>query len=243
MSKFPYGYTKDSNGVMGMGTMLTRQELEAKQTVYKLNPEMWRRSIALFEFAESRGVPLGPGTGWRIQPNPPPPGFAPPGKSNHEGFPADGVTGGAVAIDTVPEPSWAWMEQNCAAYGLRTFKNVNSEPWHIQPIDIPASRTIGGVVKTTPWNLPVWPLPVEEEVDVPLTQDEINKIAEAVWAKAIDTTNADSKVDPQPARFLLQRTFLMVSQYLGSYGGKPMEEYRPSMLKQILDSVKGKTNV
>ena len=56
------------------------------------------------QFALTQGVHLGVGTGWRIQPNPPPPGFAAPGNSNHEGFPADGVTGGAVAIDTVCSP-------------------------------------------------------------------------------------------------------------------------------------------
>ena len=29
--RFPYGYAKDSNGVMGMGTMLTRKELEVNK--------------------------------------------------------------------------------------------------------------------------------------------------------------------------------------------------------------------
>ena len=84
-----------------MGTMLTIAQLELKQTVYKLHPELWRRYKALMQYALQCGIHLGVGTGWRVQPNPPPAGFAPPGNSNHEGFPADGVTGGAVAIDTV----------------------------------------------------------------------------------------------------------------------------------------------
>lgn len=148
---FPYAYKKDANGVMGMGTMLTRSQLEAQTTVANLNPEFWRRFIALCEEAARQKVPLGPGTGWRIQPNPPPPGFAKPGNSNHEGF----MSVGAVAIDTVPEPSWNWMEKNCAAYGLRTFRYVNSEPWHIQPSDIPPGRSY----RTTPWNLTRFNLP------------------------------------------------------------------------------------
>ena len=152
---FPYGYRVDGNGVAGMGTMLTIAQLESKKTVYNLHPEFWRRYKALIQYALTRGVHLGVGTGWRVQPNPPPPGFAKPGNSNHEGFPADGTRGGAVAIDTVPAPSWPWMEDNVKAYGLRTFKYINNEPWHIQPVEIPASRSY----RTQPWVLQVWPLP------------------------------------------------------------------------------------
>jgi len=152
---FPYGYAKDGDGVLGMGTALTIAQLELKATVYKLHPELWRRFKALMQAAQRVGVPLGVGTGWRVQPNPPPAGFAPPGNSNHEGFPADGVTGGAVAIDTVPQPSWGWMEQNLKAYGLKSFRNVNNEPWHIQPAEIPNSRSW----RTTPWKLAPFALP------------------------------------------------------------------------------------
>ena len=69
---YPYGYAKDGNGVAGMGTMLTIAQLEAKQTVYKLHPEFWRRYKALMHYALTQGVHLGVGTGWRVQPNPPP---------------------------------------------------------------------------------------------------------------------------------------------------------------------------
>ena len=144
---YPYGYTKDGNGVAGMGTMLTIEQLETKKTVYKLNPEFWRRFKALIQFALTQGVYLGVGTGWRIQPNPPPPGFAAPGNSNHEGFPADGVTGGAVAIDTVPQASWTWMEQQ--PEGVRAALVPRSLDHRIQgfqravahpALEIPASR-------------------------------------------------------------------------------------------------------
>ena len=161
-TKYPYGYTKDASGEAGMGTMITMEQYEKKKTVYMLNPEFWRRFRAFMEFAADNGVPIGVGTGWRIQPNPPPPGFASPGNSNHEGFPADGEAGGAVAIDMVPTKSWKWMEPQLAKFGLRSFlipsttgyKGKN-EPWHIQPAEIPASRS----KRTQPWNLQKFPLP------------------------------------------------------------------------------------
>lgn len=159
---YPYGYKADGNGVQGMGTLLTIEQMEMKLTVKNLNPEFWRRFKALMQYALSHGYYLGPGTGWRIQPVKP--GFAAPGNSNHEGFPADGVSGGAVAIDTVCAPSWPWMEKNLARYGLRSFVVPSStgykgqnEPWHIQPIEIPASR----MWRTQPWNLSPFALPNE----------------------------------------------------------------------------------
>ena len=159
---YPYGYNKDGAGVAGMGTMLTIAQYETKKTVRLLHPEFWRRFRAFMEYALTQGVHIGVGTGWRVQPDPPPPGFASPGNSNHEGFPANGVAGGAVAIDMVPQNSWAWMEPRLAAYGLRSFvipsttgyKGKN-EPWHVQPAEIPASRSR----RTQPWTLQKYPLP------------------------------------------------------------------------------------
>jgi hypothetical protein len=236
-TRFPYGYARPpGGGPMGMGTMLTFAEMMTKSTVFNLHPEVQRRFHALIEAASKAGVPLGVGTGWRVQPNPPPKGFAQPGNSWHESCPVAPTSQSALAIDTVPEPSWNWMEQNCAAYGLRTFRNVNNEPWHIQPAEIPAGRNFA----TTLPPIQTWELPGDE--DMPLTDDDIKKIAnqtaDAVWAKAFDTTGKEAQVEPQPARYLLQRTFLICQQYLGSYGGKPMDTYRPSWLKQILDAVK-----
>ena len=171
---YPYGYSKDGNGVAGMGTMLTLEQYELMKTVRNLHPEFWRRYRALMQYALTQGVHLGVGTGWRIQPTNPDgstkQGFAPPGNSNHEGFPADGVSGGAVAIDTVCQPSWPWMEQNLKAYGLRSFTQPsttgykgNREDWHIQPAEIPAGRGW----RTTPWKLDVFPLPGEKPTPKP----------------------------------------------------------------------------
>ncbi len=163
---FPYGYAKDASGVMGMGTLLTWDQMMSKSTVYKLHPEVRRRFKALILKASEEGVPLGCGTGWRIQPVNKP-GFASPGNSYHEGFPADGVAAGALAIDTVPAPSWPWMERNIGAYGFRSFKNVGNEPWHIQPVEISTSRHWAVTSPNVPvFNLPGQPSP-ESLPDVP----------------------------------------------------------------------------
>lgn len=158
---FPYGY---SGNPQGMGTLLTWNQMMTKSTVYKLHPEVQRRFKALIEKAASQGVYLGCGTGWRVQPNPPPPGFAKPGNSYHEGFPADGTSGNALAIDTVCDVSWNWMEANCAAYGFRTFRYVNNEPWHIQPSEIPTSRNYAITVPP----LKTWDLPDDGGTPTPI---------------------------------------------------------------------------
>jgi hypothetical protein len=134
---FPYGYTGDPQG---MGCMLTWDQMMTKKSVYNLHPEVRRRFRPLIEYAYDCGVHLGVGTGWRVQPNPPPPGFAKPGNSWHESCPVSPQTATALAIDTVCNVSWDWMESNCRAYGFRTFRYVGNEPWHIQPYEIPASR-------------------------------------------------------------------------------------------------------
>ena len=220
-----YGYSN---------TMLTWTQMEGMTTWNRCNSEFRRRFKAMSIAAAKAGVKLGVGTGWRVQPNPPPPGFAPPGFSNHEGFPADGVHGGAVAIDTVPESGWDWMEEHCAEYGLRTFKDVNDEPWHAQPSDIPAGRK---GPNEPPWDLAVWDLPEEE--DMPLTDADVKKIwaampvdriARAVWAHIIDTSTAPG-AEPEPARLLLDRAVLILRQYLGTFSNEAPP--RVTMLERI----------
>lgn len=54
---------------------------------------------------------------------------APPGLSMHEiGLAAD-LTGD---LD--------WVQKNAHRYGLKTFADVNDEPWHVQPAELPNSR-------------------------------------------------------------------------------------------------------
>lgn len=152
---YPYGYRRPmGGGPQGMGTMFTMDQYLQQLTVRNLHPEFWRRIMAMMRTAVIAKVPLGIGTGWRVQRPNAGPGFASPGNSNHEGFPANGTAGGAVAADMVPDFSWPWMEANCATFGLKTFKNVNDEPWHIQPREIPNSRNW----RRTPWTLQPWPI-------------------------------------------------------------------------------------
>jgi hypothetical protein len=54
---------------------------------------------------------------------------APPGQSMHEI---------GLAADLVGD--LAWMNANASRFGLQHFANVNNEPWHVQPDDLPRSR-------------------------------------------------------------------------------------------------------
>lgn len=144
--------TPPPNAVYPMGyggQWATMSQVEASTTVRKTNFEFWRRVKAMMEYAQVNGLNLGVGTCWRVQPSNGGSGFAAPGNSNHEGFPADGTSGGAVACDMVPNGAWDWMEANAFRFRLRTFRYVNSEPWHIQPAEIPASRNY----RRVPWVL------------------------------------------------------------------------------------------
>jgi hypothetical protein len=154
--RFPYGYKRPPDGgPQGMGTMLTWDEMMTKSTVKYLHPEIQRRLKAMIEAAHALGVPLGVGTGWRVQPDPPPPGFAKPGNSWHESVPVAPTSSTALGIDTVPSVSWQWMEEHCGKFGFRTFRYVGNEPWHIQPTEISASRRYATELPP----LYTWPLP------------------------------------------------------------------------------------
>lgn len=125
----PYGY--------GSSTV-TEAQLKQKSTFNRLHPEMQKRFLALAKHLASKGIALGVGTGWRVQPTNKP-GFAAPGNSWHEGVPVSS-NANALAIDVVPASSWNAMEPELARFGLRSFRHVNNEPWHIQLKEIPASR-------------------------------------------------------------------------------------------------------
>lgn len=125
----PYGYGS---------SRVTEEQLRNKATFNRLHPEVQERFLAMSKFLASIGVPLGVGTGWRVQPANKP-GFASPGNSWHEGVPVSSQAN-ALAIDAVPASSFDAMEMHCHKFGFRTFRHVNNEPWHIQPTEIPASR-------------------------------------------------------------------------------------------------------
>lgn len=147
------------------GQRLTLQQLEERETWKRLHPELRRRLLALFDDARSVGVDVGLGQGWRssaeqertfrqrydvVDRHPwdvtwngqrwrRKPGVAPaapPGRSYHEETTSDGF---ALAADIVGDT--LWMNTHAADYGLRHFADVNNEPWHVQPAEIPTSRS------------------------------------------------------------------------------------------------------
>ena len=54
---------------------------------------------------------------------------APPGKSMHE-----------IGLAADLKGDLNWWQSNAARFGLKTFANENSEPWHTQPSEFPAGR-------------------------------------------------------------------------------------------------------
>lgn len=172
---YPFGYA---------GRRLTLEELRRQSGWNLLNAEVCRRLLALFDRAQDEGTDLGIGGGWRssqvqertfrqryligacpgdvrwqgmcwhLKPGMAP--AAPPGLSYHESMP-DGF---ALAADLIGDLSWA--HSVCLEVGLRHFANVNNEPWHFQPVEVPTSRR--------QWNgetLRRWPIPnTEEEIDM-----------------------------------------------------------------------------
>lgn len=68
---------------------------------------------------------------------------APPGRSMHEiGLAAD-LTG-----------DMGFVRDNCARFDLQTFENVNSEPWHVQPVELERSRR--SYENNPAWGRPPW---------------------------------------------------------------------------------------
>lgn len=57
---------------------------------------------------------------------------APPGMSMHEI---------GLAADLGPVEEFGWITANSDKFGLRNFADVNNEPWHVQPNDIPGGRS------------------------------------------------------------------------------------------------------
>lgn len=57
---------------------------------------------------------------------------APPGMSMHEI---------GLAVDFAPSTEFDWVKEHAADFGLRSFHDVNNEPWHVQPAELPGSRS------------------------------------------------------------------------------------------------------
>lgn len=120
---------------------VTLGELRAIHEPY-MHPEFGRR---LFGWLESMRGAVGIGGGYRppgTQPDAP--GFAPPGKSFHEGQRwASGIIAYAAVDLVAPDGPDANLSHDgvtpaltatAALYGLHT--NVPGEPWHLQPVEV-----------------------------------------------------------------------------------------------------------
>lgn len=144
-----------------------------------MDPELARRVLALLDASIDAGRPLGIGSifrsyeqqlslflsryhvspigtttwdGKRWAKNPGVAAAAPPGKSYHEATTGEGK---ALAIDFIGD--LAWLKANCARFGLLEFSQVNNEPWHGQPYDVPKGRSSYRLVAHHPLQLFVLP--------------------------------------------------------------------------------------
>ena len=184
---YPWGYGS---------TRLTLAEYETRTGWNRLHPEFRRRIAAMMQDAKSRGVDLGLGGGYRSSAQqrtlflsryvedpagtitwdgktwskkPGVASAAPPGRSYHEETDPQGF---AFAADLVGD--MAWMNANCQRFGLLHFANVNNEPWHVQPEELPRSRSkyTGQQLATYPLNGAPAPTPAPPKpADPPLRFD------------------------------------------------------------------------
>lgn len=177
----------------------TLTQLKAWIRFANIHPEIQKRVIGLMDAARAHGVDLGVGGGFRTfeeqkslflsRHNRVASGgccsfegsryalvagmahAAPPYRSFHEGTISLNSKLYGVALDMV---GWenGWMEKNLAAYGLRSFAALSGsmrEPWHIQPIEFPTSRSSYDPKLHTlkNWTLPGINPPTTGAVDVP----------------------------------------------------------------------------
>ena len=247
---FPSGY---------VGAVRTWDQLMTMKTIWNLHPEVRRRVLALMTAAHTAGIPLGPGTGWRKQPTNPDgsgrSGFACRGNSYHEGFATPGVRpngsndSGAMALDMVPSSSWPWMDAHCHLYGFRHFANVNNEPWHIQPFEIPGSRNYA----TIPPRLLAFNLPGDPEVDLPMTptdiaivvkliEDRLPAIAAAVWGRLLDhPTDGASAIPASTFLYYILRNCgdLFEGDAPGSGPTKPYYDQTTALIRGDIAAIPG----
>ena len=172
------------------GKTVTRAELLAWPQFQKLDDETARRTLALIDASHTAGRPVGIGgtfrtneqqtslfltrhhlvttggcctyNGHNYQLNSGQAHAAPPGRSYHEATTAKGE---CYAIDFIGDMTW--LDANVAKYGLVW---IQPEPWHVQPAEIPHSRS--GYSQALyeplkPFPLPVPPTPTPKKIYAP----------------------------------------------------------------------------
>jgi hypothetical protein len=144
-----YGYS---------GSRYTRPQIEGMSNFDALNPEVRRRLWALMD-ADPTGN-LGVGSAWRSRARAQQlyedyraGRRSAPAASPDRTYHCEKNDGYCYAADMVG--SLRWMNANAHHFGLKHFADVNDEPWHIQPIEIPTtcSPSFQGAA------LPTFPLP------------------------------------------------------------------------------------
>lgn len=178
---YPNGYS--STG--GPGIPRAMSSIELRVDVKALEPEFWRRIKALMIHS---GGTIGVGGGARSTEaqrllflsryhiddvngtvrynghlwakNPGVASAAPPGSSYHE----DGTTpNGALAVDMVGDLTV--LRTDGYKFGLIEFADVNNEPWHAQPLELPHARREFDLPTMYPlhaWQFPLTPAPPPE---------------------------------------------------------------------------------
>ena len=210
--RYPYGYGRPP-------AQLTLAELEQRTNWRNLHPEFRRRLIAMFDAAAAQGRVLGIGGGWRSSASQEQVFFArheqvrlggccqhngkrwrlrrgmahaaPPGRSWHEGHPAfDGL---ALAVDLIGD--WDWSMANCHLYGLRHFgpPSTLKEPWHYQPLEVPAARSQYKGEKLTVWQLPE----ARRTLKRGDSGDDVREAQSIMATEAGQTITVDGRFGPQ----------------------------------------------
>jgi hypothetical protein len=166
----------DSLGVLypsGYATsMVTLSQLKARH-LNNMHPAFAER---LFPWIESQGGFIGIGGGYRVT-QPIKPGFAPPGKSFHEGQRFASGLVAYCAVDLVHvnpggnhrAPAWAEVPKQGSAWAaaVKVHCNVTGESWHMQPIEIDGYDSWVAAGRPDPKMAPK-PVPIPDfpEVDV-----------------------------------------------------------------------------
>lgn len=226
---------------VGYGTDLVEMDELRRRHEPRMHPEYARR---LFAWIESRGGVMGIGGGWRPTPSDTSQASR-DGKSFHQTQRWSSGLEAYSAVDLVARngddvhraPTWAEVPEqgtghpDIATYGVHC--NVSGEPWHMQWTD----ERLGGYVLDgydswtnagRPEPSPDYPLP--EDNDMPITDDEINRIADAaaarVWARSVETHEGT-----YPASGVLARIFNVVRRQLGT--GDPLDEGEVETLRRV----------
>jgi hypothetical protein len=148
------------------GATMTREQLLSWSVWLRFEPEFRRRLLALMDECIAAGKNIGVGGGWRSsaaqrnlflsryiveddsdytgdvfwegkfwERKPGVANAAPPGLSYHEPCTPEGF---CLAVDMIGDVLFA--DKFAAKHGLRHFGDINGEPWHLQPSEIPNSR-------------------------------------------------------------------------------------------------------